>query len=236
MSRIFAIGDLHLSHAVDKPMDKFGEHWRNHPQKIAAHWDALVGAEDLVLVCGDSSWAMRWHEFEPDLAWLAARTGKKLLVRGNHDYWWPSIQKLRQLLPPGMMALQNDHQPWGAVTIVGSRGWVCPGSRHFKPEEDQKIYEREVLRLGLSLDSAPQGRPLVCMMHYPPTNERLEPSGFTELLQRHEVKVCVFGHLHGERAVRSSLNGDFAGTRYRLVSSDVAQFAPICIWADEAPV
>src|SRR5262249_18719680 len=153
----------------------------------------------------DSSWAMRWNEFEPDLAWVAARPGKKLFVRGNHDYWWPSIQRLRQLLPPGTMALQNDHLCYEDVVVVGTRGWVCPGSRGFKPEEDQKIYDREVGRLRMSLDSAPRGRPLVCALHYPPTNERLEPSAFTELLRSYDVKVCVYGHLHGDRAVKSSL-------------------------------
>ena len=230
MPRIFAIGDLHLAHGVDKPMDKFGENWRDHPAKMAAGWDGNVGDDDLVLVCGDSSWAMRWPEFEPDLAWIAARRGRKLLLRGNHDYWWPSLQKLRSLLPAGMMALQNDHFVFGDVTIVGSRGWLCPGSRYFKPEEDLKIYEREVQRLQLSLGSAPKERSLLAMLHYPPTNERFEPTGFTAALAEFGVRACVFGHVHGERALRGVLGGEHAGTRYRLVSSDVVHFAPVCIW------
>jgi hypothetical protein len=235
MPRIHAIGDLHLGHAVDKPMDKFGENWHDHATRIATNWDAVVGDEDLTLVCGDSSWAMRWNELEPDLAWIAARRGRKLLLRGNHDYWWPSIQKLRRALPPGMMALQNDHFCFENVVIVGSRGWVCPGSRGFDPGEDQKIYDRELHRLRLSLESAPRERPLLCMLHYPPTNERLEESGFTALLQEFRVKICVFGHLHGERALSASLNGEVEGIRYRLVSSDVARFAPVCIWENGAP-
>jgi hypothetical protein len=236
MARIFAIGDLHLAHAVDKPMDKFGEHWRNHPDKIAGNWDAQVADDDLVLVCGDSSWAMRWDEFVPDLTWIAARRGTKLLLRGNHDYWWPSISKLRKLLPPGVLALQHDHHVFGDVVVAGSRGWVCPGARSFDSENDQKIYEREVHRLRLSLESAPRDKPIVCMLHYPPTNERLEPSGFTALLQEFGVLVCVFGHLHGERSLRLSLNGEVEGIRYRLVSSDIAGFAPVCVWSDGAPV
>jgi hypothetical protein len=134
------------------------------------------------------------------------------------------------------MALQNDHQVFGDVTIAGSRGWVCPGSRLFKETEDRKIYEREIHRLRLSLESAPRDRPLVCMLHYPPTNERLEPSGFTQLLQEYRVRVCVYGHLHGERSLRISLNGVVEAIRYRLVSSDIVQFSPVCVWADGAPM
>lgn len=230
MSRIFAIGDLHLAHAVDKPMHKFGEQWRDHATKMATAWDALVTPEDMVLVCGDSSWAMRWNEFEPDLAWIAARPGQKLMLRGNHDYWWPSISKLRSSLPAGMGALQNDHARFADVTIVGSRGWTCPGSKYFKPEEDQKIYEREVARLKMSLDSAPKDAPLIAAMHYPPTNERIEPTGFTELLREHGAKLCVYGHVHGERAPKLTPNGDIDGTRYRIVSCDVVGFTPVQIW------
>jgi hypothetical protein len=233
MPRIFAIGDLHLSHAVDKPMDKFGDHWRDHGTRIAAAWDACVGDDDVVLVCGDSSWAMRWNEFEPDLAWIAARRGRKILIRGNHDYWWPSIGKLRSLLPAGMMALQNDHVTLDDVTIIGTRGWLCPGARGFK-DEDQKIYDREVQRLRLSIGSAPQTQPLFAALHYPPTNERLEATGFTEALREARVRGCVYGHVHGDRALKITPNGDIDGVRYRLVSSDVVQFSPVVVWENGA--
>ncbi len=223
--RVFALADLHLSGSVDKPMDVFGPAWDNHLARICTAWLESVGEEDLVLIPGDISWAMRLQEAETDLRTIAALPGKKLILRGNHDYWWNSLSKVRAALPEGMYALQNDAFAFGDVAVVGSRGWVCPESAGFDDAEDRSIYEREVLRLGLSLSHAPKDKFLVCMMHYPPFNERRNPSGFTELFEQYGVKRVVYGHLHG-KACRNAFEGERNGVEYTLCSADHLEFKP----------
>lgn len=199
--RIFAIADPHLSKRADKPMAVFGGNWEGHPELFFERWRDTVGEDDMVLVPGDISWAMRLEEALADLEDLARLPGKKVLLRGNHDYWWPSISKLRSALPAGMYAIQNDALALDGVVIAGTRGWVCPDSFEFSAE-DEKIYRRELERLRLSLEAAAKlsGRLRIAMLHFPPTNARLEPSGFTELLEAYPVDIVVFGHVHGERA------------------------------------
>lgn len=152
--KLFAIGDLHLSHSSNKPMSIFGPNWDNHAERIAAAWRERVSDEDAVLIPGDISWAMQLDEARLDIEYIAALPGKKVIMRGNHDYWWGSISKVRDMLPCCMYALQNDTVELGSVTIAGSRGWICPGSSGFDSETDQKIYDREVIRLQLSLSGA----------------------------------------------------------------------------------
>jgi predicted phosphohydrolase len=222
--RVFAIADPHLSRAVGKPMDVFGTGWDGHPQAFFDGWRSSVAADDLVLVPGDISWALSFEDALPDLADLAALPGDKVLLRGNHDYWWPSISRLRQALPEGMFALQNDALAHRGVVVAGTRGWVCPGHRGFD-EHDDKIYRREVERLRLSLAAAERldGEVRVVMLHFPPTNVRLEPSGFTELIAAAAPEVLVFGHVHGGReAVLTSL-GDIA---VHFVAADAIGFRP----------
>ncbi len=223
--RVFAIADPHLSRADPKPMTIFGEGWAGHPERFFRGWRETVGPSDLVLVPGDVSWAMTLTGALPDLLDIAALPGQKVLLRGNHDYWWPSLTKLRAALPEGMFALQNDALRLGSVVVAGTRGWVAPGSGDFSPE-DEKIYTRELGRLQLSLAAAKKirqpGDRLVVMLHYPPTNLRLEPSGFTELLAGAGADAVVFGHLHGERRAVEMV-GD---TPAHLVAADAISFAP----------
>lgn len=223
--RVFAIADPHLSRAAPKPMTIFGEGWAGHPERFFEGWRSVVGDTDLVLVPGDVSWAMTLDGALPDLRDIAALPGLKVLLRGNHDFWWPSLAKLRAALPSGMFALQNDALRLGRIVVAGTRGWVCPGSGDFSAE-DEKIYQRELGRLQLSLTAASKlrgvGDHLVVMLHYPPTNPRLEPSGFTELLGCVEADAVVFGHLHGERRAVQLL-GD---TPAHLVAADALGFVP----------
>jgi predicted phosphohydrolase len=223
--RVFAIADPHLSRAAPKPMTIFGEGWVGHPERFFEGWCSVVGDTDLVLVPGDVSWAMTLDGALPDLQDIAALPGRKVLLRGNHDYWWPSLAKLRAALPEGMFAVQNDALRLGRVVVAGTRGWVCPGSGDFSAE-DEKIYQRELGRLQLSLTAASKlrqaGDHLVGMLHYPPTNARFEPSGFTESLARAGADVVVFGHLHGERRAVQML-GD---TPAYLVAADALGFVP----------
>jgi uncharacterized protein len=225
---IFAIGDLHLSHGRDKPMDIFGPDWANHTEKIREGWESVVGDDDLVIIPGDISWAMQLTEALPDLQWLAALKGTKLLVRGNHDYWWSSIGKVRSMLPPSIHALQNDHFAWGKWTICGTRGWLCPGEEGFDNEKDQKLYLREVQRLQFSLESTGgrQDLKIIAALHFPPFNRKGQPSAFTALLEQFAVRICVYGHIH-DQGREYIFQGRRNGVDYRFVASDGVDFTPL---------
>ncbi len=203
--RIFAIADPHLSKGDPKPMDIFGGNWEGHPEVFFERWQDVVGKDDLVLVPGDISWAMRLEGAMLDLNDIAALNGQKVLLRGNHDYWWDSIGKLREALPEGMFAIQNDalrfeSENGAGFVIAGARGWNCPDSFDFS-EKDEKIYLREVERLKLSLLAAQKllvaGDKLLVMLHFPPTNFKLEPSLFTTLIAEYNPDILVYGHVHG---------------------------------------
>lgn len=223
--RVFAIADPHLSHVNPKPMNIFGDNWQGHPELFFERWQEVVAEDDLVLVPGDISWALRLEEALPDLEAIAALPGKKLLLRGNHDYWWSSISKLRQILPEGMYALQNDAFRFGPTVIAGTRGWACPGSSEFDGQ-DEKIYLRELNRLELSLAAAKKlgGEKLIVMLHYPPTNLKLEPSGFTEILLEAAPDALVFGHLHGKDGRR--VIKELGDIEIHFVAADALTFKP----------
>jgi len=231
--RIFGISDLHLSFSSDKPMDVFGDHWRGHADKMAATWDAMVGPDDVVLCPGDLSWAMKLEQAAPDLAWIGARPGRlKVLTRGNHDYWWSAIGKVRAALPTGVVALQNDALDLGDVVVCGSRLWTCPGALDWD-SHDEKIYLREVERLRLSLEAGQKlaaGRPLIAAIHYPPFDKQQGATAYSSLLEEFGVVVCVYGHLHGRRAHRTAFEGLRGGVRYHLIACDHLNFSPIPVW------
>lgn len=234
--RIWGISDLHLSFSSDKPMDVFGEHWRDHASQMADAWDRLVEPCDLVLCPGDLSWAMKLEQARPDLDWIGARPGTKVLTRGNHDYWWSSIGKVRAALPKSMVALQNDAVNVGDYTIAGSRLWSAPGGLDYTPD-DQKIYEREVLRLKMSLEHAQKiadGRMIIAAIHYPPFTAQKQPTQFSELLEQFEVPICVYGHLHGQRSHKTAVDSTVRGVRYHLIACDYLQFVPRLIWPEQA--
>ena len=204
-------------------MSIFGGAWERHPEAFFDGWLSVVADDDLVLIPGDISWAMRLPEALADLHDIAALPGRKVLLRGNHDYWWPSISKLRKALPAGMFAVQNDALALDGVVIAGTRGWVVPGSRGFTPEDDA-IYQRELERLGLSLAAAERlaGDYRVVMLHFPPTNSRLEASGFTEMIAAYGPDALVFGHIHGDEPVLDRL----ADIDVRFVAADALGFVP----------
>ena len=224
---IWGLADLHLSTNVDKPMDIFGEEWANYVSRIKDGWENRVNDSDLVIIPGDISWAMHLRDALDDLKWIGKLPGHKLLLRGNHDYWWESISKIRRSLPPRMYALQNDYFAWEGWAICGSRGWLCPGDTRFDEEKDQKIYLRELQRLELSLKSAFQEgyRNIITALHFPPFNVFREPSGFTELLSSYGVKTCIYGHLHAE-AKKTAYEGYLNGVQYIFVAADWLGFCP----------
>lgn len=220
--RLFIVGDLHLSNdpRIEKPMDVFGDVWRGHEQKIRQDWDDRVSGDDTVIIAGDISWAMRLDEAMADLAWIHERPGRKVLIKGNHDLWWNGITKLNSLYED-LFFLQNTCFPAGDFVVCGTRGWVCPGSEGFT-EQDQTIYLRESLRLRASLDAAAayDGREIIGVMHYPPTNDKFQPSAFTQQFEQADAKHVYYGHLHGEDAYKKGLRGNLNGVRYELISLD----------------
>ena len=222
--QIYAIADLHLSLTSEKPMDVFGEAWRGHAEKLERNWRERVQADDLVLVPGDISWAMQLSAALPDLSFIGNLPGRKILLKGNHDYWWSAIGRVRSNLPEGMRALQNDSIVEDGIGICGSRGWLCPGSNNFNAE-DQKIYLRELDRLSLSRASLPAVETKIAMLHFPPFLDKEKGSGFTERLEDAGVQIVVYGHLHGE-ANRYAFEGERNGITYHCVAADKLDFAP----------
>lgn len=222
--KVFAISDLHLSTAQKKPMDIFGDNWVGYFDNIKEDWKSKVAEDDLVLLPGDFSWAMRMDDASQDFAAVSDLPGKKILLRGNHDYWWSTLSKVRASLPSGFFVVQNDCLRFENVLICGSRGWLCP-DKGALAEDDRKIYLREIERLRLSLTAMSrekrEGDTVVCMMHFPPFNARQEPSGFTDLLTEFGIKTVVFGHLHG-RENRQSLHFCRFGIDFYLTSTDLA--------------
>jgi predicted phosphohydrolase len=226
--KVFAIGDMHLAGGTGKTMDRFGDHWRNHDVRLFDAWERTVDVNDIVLVAGDTSWAMRMDEARPDLERIGRMKGRKVLIKGNHDYWWQSLTKMKQVLDPSIHILHATSVIIDRIAIAGTRGWLCPNDSFFQ-DHDHKIYNREVERLKHALESL-KGRDaeydsLIVALHYPPTNAEHEPTGFTELIDEHHADVCVYGHLHGEYISRA-LTGRRANTTYYLVSADAADFRP----------
>jgi predicted phosphohydrolase len=226
---LFAIGDLHLGMAVDKPMHVFGKYWDRHPQKIQFYWENQIDENDMILIPGDISWAMHLEEAIVDLRWLNNLPGKKILIKGNHDYWWKSITKMNELFR-NIHFLQNSFLTYKEYAICGSRGWICPNDNRFD-QQDLKIYKRELHRIRLSLDKAVKAgySNFIVMTHYPPTNDKLEPSGFTEIYEHYGVKKVIYAHLHGKDSFKGGLQGEHNGIFYYLTSCDYLGFNPLKI-------
>lgn len=224
--RLFAIGDLHLPGGQEKPMDVFGDHWEGHFGRIAQDWRARVTADDVVLIPGDTSWAMQLSDAVPDLAAIGELPGRKILIKGNHDYWWGGIGQVRRALPEGMMAIQHDAADLGDVVVTGTRGWTFPTEEAPLPAEDERIFSRELIRLELALDAAQkaaQGRPILLMLHYPPLYQTERDTAFTRLISKYPVHTVVYGHLHGA-GIKAGFTGEWNGVRYMLTSCDALGF------------
>lgn len=229
--KIWAISDLHLGFSTRKWMDIFGEHWKDHHVQVETAWRASVAEEDIVLVPGDLSWAMKPSEVAQDLAWFGSLPGSKVLVKGNHDYWWPSSQKkLRELLPPRVYAIKKRAVLLGGVPIIGVRG----PDFQLKDGEDPGVLQERLVRerreLLQSIEDLPppetwKCRPL-CLFHYPPFPLSSSESAFTRILEDVGCEHCVFGHLHTSADQARVFQGEQRGVRYYLVSCDYLGFSP----------
>lgn len=251
---VYAIADLHLSHARPKPMDVFGPAWTDHTGRIENHWRTTVGEDDLVLLPGDISWAMTLEEALPDLEFIHRLPGTKVMIKGNHDYWWKSVSKVRAALPDSIRVIQNDALLVGGVALAGTRLWQLPWvstaglpllvdnppvvvspstGRQAEVEAEMKYVHREIGRLELSLRKAADlgGDRLVAMVHYPPVDHRREGNEVTDLLERYGVNDCLYGHLHNLDPDGASVLETITlnGIGYRLVSCDFTRCRPVRI-------
>ena len=223
---LFAISDLHLSLSGEKPMDVFSSEWKDHHLKIKENWNNLVSDKDTVLIGGDISWAMNMEEAKIDLDFISELPGRKILIKGNHDYWWGSIKKLNSLYD-NMHFIQNNYFAYEDYAVCGTRGWVIPGSAIFK-EDDEKIFNREIIRLKLSLDSAKKAgfEKFIVMIHYPPVNETFKDSEFTDIFEEYKVSKVIYGHLH-DKSLKRVMTGIRNNIEYILTSVDYIDFSPV---------
>ena len=220
---IFALSDLHLPLGINKPMDIFGVRWDNYVDKIEYEWKRLVKEEDFVIINGDFSWATYLSEALADFKFIEALPGRKILSKGNHDYWWETLTKMNEFLAANEIKsvtfLQNNAVLCDGVAVCGAKGWLSPSDKAFK-KDDEKIYRRELMRLETSLKAAAElSDTIIAALHYPPDEK------YMEVIRRYNVHKCVFGHLHGRRAE------DYRNLyeKCALVSADFLKFTPIRI-------
>ena len=239
--RIFAIADLHLCFGTPKKsMELFGPAWANYAERIKDNWQKKIEDQDLVLIPGDLSWAMKMQEALVDLQWIDQLPGVKVIVRGNHDYWWQSSAKLKENLPPSIHAVHNDVFNYQGVSIAGSRLWnsseynfseyidykINPNAKEKIETDDEKVFRKELLRLKLSLDQLDQKAAIkICLTHFPPIGTALEQSKARLMMEQANVNFSVFGHLHNLKS--KNLFGEKNNINYILCSADYIDFDPV---------
>ena len=222
--KIFAIGDLHLSldERIEKPMDIFGSRWANHHNRIKEHWEELVGPNDVVVIPGDISWGLRENEALADLEWISKLPGRKILTKGNHDLWWTSVSRLNKL-HENMTFLQNKCiMVSDKVAICGSRGWFYDAQTGL----DKKVIAREASRIDRSIEEGKKlGGELIVFLHYPPLSQEQKCDEIMQVLIKHGIERCFYGHLHGGSCLYA-VQEKVDGIEFFLVSADFLQFCP----------
>ena len=223
---LFAIGDLHLSLGTNKPMDVFGGAWAGYVEKLRQGL-SIIGPEDTTVLCGDLSWGMDLESALEDFRFIAAIPGRKILLKGNHDYWWSTARKFYKLCEEheltGMEILNNNCFFYGDIALCGTRGWFYEEDRN--GTHDEKVFRREMIRLETSLKAAGEAEKY-CFLHYPPRYRGYECPELIELMERYGVRQCCYGHLHGD-SHRLAVQGEHDGIDYRMVSADYLGFRPL---------
>ena len=226
---LFVMGDLHLSLSSDKSMDIFGG-WENYVERIKENWNREVSPEDTVVVPGDISWAMSLKEAVADFSYIHELPGRKIMLKGNHDYWWTTAAKMNNFLAENgfdsIFILHNNHYAYENYGICGTRGWINDDSE----PADAKVLAREAQRLETSIASAENAglEPLV-FLHYPPLYGNEYNPDLLEVMYRHNIKRCWYGHIHGRKGHQNAVNGERDGIFFQLVSADYVQFCPVKI-------
>ncbi len=221
---LYAIGDTHLSLGSDKPMDVFGGDWEGYVDKLQEGF-SHVKQEDTVVLCGDLSWGMSLEEARADFAFLNNLPGRKLLLKGNHDYWWTTAGKMNAFFAENgyhtLHILHNNCYEYGEYALCGTRGWFFEENA---TPQSAKVFNREIMRLESSLKAAGD-REKLCFLHYPPRYRGYICPEIINLLERYQVKACYYGHLHGG-SCRLAMEGTFGAVSYHLVSADHLKFIP----------
>ncbi len=224
--KLFAIADLHLSLGTDKPMDIF-DGWKNYTQRLKENWDKLVSDDDFVVIAGDISWAMKLEETVADFSFIHERPGKKLLIKGNHDYWWCTKKKMDEFLADNgftdIFIIHNNAFVIGDIAVCGTRSWL----HNSVSDEDLKILNREVGRLKTSiLEAKKLGKKPYVFVHYPPIYDNYVCEEIVKVLKDEGIKDCYYGHIHGPHALKKAFHGEYLGINMRLISGDYLGFAP----------
>jgi uncharacterized protein len=230
-TRFWAIADTHLSFGKPKDMARFGEKWAGHPHTIAAAWREQVAPNDVVLIPGDVSWAQTVNKIFPDLAWLSALPGRKVLLRGNHDHWWKAIYQVRKILEPfGIQAIEGDSITLDGVVICGAMGHLAPQDPYYVEDPKKDRYTRELNRLEQALQDATAnrqpGQPVILMMHYPPFTSDAKSTSFVDIITKYQPTFCIYGHLHRQSEWEVARNGLYNGVTYSLVAADFVGMSP----------
>lgn len=222
---LYAIGDLHLCLGAPKPMDIFGGSWVGYMEKLREGMQ-VIGPEDTTVLLGDLSWALGLDQAQKDFAWINNIPGRKIILKGNHDYWWSTVSKFQQFCKENgffdQFILNNNYYEYDGWAICGTRGWFYEEERC--GQHDEKVFKRELLRLEASLKSAGE-LPKMVFLHYPPKYKGYECSEILELFEKYQVRRCFYGHLHGP-SHGLALEGLWNGVEYRLVSADYLDFSP----------
>lgn len=226
---LFAIADLHLSIGEDKPMDIFSG-WNDYHSRIQKNWNSVVSKDDTVVVAGDISWAMKLEDTYADFSFINELNGKKIFVKGNHDYWWTTRAKMNRFLFENKLdtinILFNDAYEVDDFAVCGTRGWFLENDN----EEDIKVLNREVGRLNMSIEKAKiLGKEPVVFLHYPPIYGGVVCSEIMQVLQINKIKKCYYGHIHGTKSIKSAFEGEYENTRFNLISCDKLSFTPILV-------
>jgi len=225
---IFVIGDLHLSFNSEKPMNIFGDKWENYEEKLKNNWKKIIKPEDTVVIPGDFSWCTYIEETYKDFEFLEQLPGKKILLKGNHDYWWTTITSMKKYIKEHKFKtidfLQNNAYLQDKYIITGTRGW------NINDVDNKKIINRELGRLELSiLDGIKkygENKKIITFMHYPPITKENEISGFLDIMKKYKVEKCFYGHLHG-KAYQDAVEGEVEGIEFKLISADYIDFVPV---------
>ena len=226
---IYTIADLHLSFGTDKPMDIFSG-WTNYTERIRNNWQRLVEPDDTVVIAGDISWAMKLNEINKDFEYIQGLNGKKIILKGNHDYWWTTKSKMDKYISDSgfdsVSILHNNYYVVEDTAICGTRGWFYDAEK----DEDMLILKREVGRLKMSIEPALKaGYQPIVFLHYPPIYNGMECTEIMNVLREYEIRKCFYGHVHGGNASKKAFIGEKYGIKFQLIACDYINFTPMSI-------
>ena len=226
---VYAIADLHLSFGTDKPMDVFSG-WTNYTERIKNNWQKLIGENDTVVIAGDVSWAMKLSETDADFRFIHSLNGHKIILKGNHDYWWSTKAKMDKYIAEkgfdSISILHNNYYAADGIALCGSRGWFYDAEE----DADKLILNREVGRLRMSIEPALRdGYEPIVFLHYPPIYNNMECDEILGVLKEYNIKKCFYGHIHGGNAAKKAFNGEHEGVSYKLIACDYIGFTPLAV-------